>query len=222
MKRTILGLFVLACLGLCIALYVYADRGDTGDGAAMKTVKNSITDFSRSEIETDKDNALPKVSEEKTADKPILLAADTPAKVEAAKPKELAAQAALAELDMDSWDVFELVFLPGVPSYSLNSKVYGIKVGAPISDGNGIVNGIEVSVFTSMTKEVNGLQTAGFFTDAEEVNGVQFSIVNISDKVGGLQLGILNMSEKSGFQIGVLNYIKDGWIPYFPVINFKF
>ncbi len=142
----------------------------------------------------------------------------------AAKPKANVAppQAVLQELDADSWVFFELVFLPGIPSSCLTSNVYGIKVGAPISNGNGLVNGVEASVFTSMTREVNGLQTAGFYTDADEINGVQFSIVNFARKAGGLQLGIVNVSEKSGFQIGLLNYIKDAAIPYLPIINFKF
>jgi hypothetical protein len=123
---------------------------------------------------------------------------------------------------LNDWEFFELAFVPGVPSSSVNSKIYGVKVGAPISSGNGIVDGVEASLFTSMTDNVNGFQTAGFYVDTQKMNGLQFSIVNSADDLGGVQLGIVNMTQKKGFQIGFVNYIKDGMIPFLPVINFKF
>jgi hypothetical protein len=126
------------------------------------------------------------------------------------------------EQTLSEWDFFELVFVPGVPSSSINSKIYGLKVGAPISSGNGIVDGVEASLFTSMTANMNGFQTAGFYVDAQKMNGLQFSIVNFAEDLGGVQLGIVNMTQKKGFQIGLVNYIKDGMIPFFPIINFKF
>lgn len=123
---------------------------------------------------------------------------------------------------LNEWEFFELVFVPGAPSSSLNSKIYGVKVGAPISSGNGIVNGVEASLFTSLTANVSGFQTAGFYVDAQKMKGLQFSIVNFAEDLNGVQLGILNMTQKKGFQIGFVNYIKDGMVPFFPVINFKF
>ena len=123
---------------------------------------------------------------------------------------------------LNDWEFFELVFVPGVPSSSLNSKIYGVKVGAPISGGNGLVDGVEASLFTSLTANVSGFQTAGFYVNAKKINGLQFSIVNSAEEVGGVQLGIVNISQKKGFQIGFVNYIKDGMIPFLPVINFKF
>lgn len=123
---------------------------------------------------------------------------------------------------LNDWEFFELVFVPGTPSSSLNSKIYGVKIGAPISSGNGIVDGVEASLFTSMTAYVNGFQTAGFYAEVQKMNGLQFSIVNFADEIGGIQLGIVNLNRKKGFQIGFVNYIKDGMIPFLPVINFKF
>ena len=134
--------------------------------------------------------------------------------------KEVAAPANVQTLN--DWEFFELVFMPGVPSSSLNSKIYGVKVGAPISSGNGIVDGVEAGLFTSMTANVSGLQTAGFYVDAQKMNGLQFSIVNYTEELAGVQLGLVNLSQKKGFQVGIVNYIKDGMIPFFPVINFKF
>ncbi|MFA6567280.1 MAG: hypothetical protein WCS96_03640 [Victivallales bacterium] len=145
---------------------------------------------------------------------------DDAAAVKQPVKKEVAAPAKAQPLN--DWEFFELVFVPGAPSSSLSSKIYGVKVGAPISSGNGIVDGVEASLFTSMTANVNGFQTAGFYVEAQKMNGLQFSIVNFAEELGGVQLGLVNMSQKKGFQIGVVNYIKDGMIPFFPVINFKF
>lgn len=140
----------------------------------------------------------------------------------AKQPVNKDATAQVQAKPLNDWEFFELVFVPGAPSSSLHSKIYGVKVGAPISSGNGIVDGVEASVFTSLTANVCGFQTAGFYVDAQKMNGLQFSIVNYAEELCGVQLGIVNMSKKGGFQIGVVNYIKDGAIPFFPVINFKF
>ncbi|MFA6290718.1 MAG: hypothetical protein WC637_02990 [Victivallales bacterium] len=123
---------------------------------------------------------------------------------------------------LNDWEFFELVFIPGVPSSSRYSKIYGIKIGAPISGGSGIVDGLEASLFASMTANVNGFQTAGFYVESQKVNGLQFSIVNSADDVGGVQLGIVNIAQKKGFQIGLVNYIKDGAVPFLPIVNFNF
>ncbi len=123
---------------------------------------------------------------------------------------------------LNDWEFFELAIMPGVPSSSLNSKIYGVKAGLPISSGNGIVDGVEAGLFASMTANMNGFQTAPFYVESQKMNGLQFSIVNSAEEVGGVQLGIVNMTQKKGFQIGIVNYVKDGAIPFLPIINFKF
>ncbi len=120
------------------------------------------------------------------------------------------------------WDFFQLVFLPGIPSYAENSLVYGWKLGAPISDGYNKVCGLESAIFSSMTDNVDGMQTSGLFVLSKKMNGLQFSPVNVAnEQLEGCQLGLVNYSEKSGFQIGVANYMKDGFLPFFPIINFS-
>ncbi len=138
------------------------------------------------------------------------------------KPAAAPAAAPAVQADDSAWDFFELVFFPGVPSYSDDSNVYGIKAGAPVSGGKGVVNGVEGSVFASLTERVNGVQASGLYNDAKEVNGLQFSLVNFASEKGWLQLGGVNVSQGKGFQIGIVNYIKDAWIPFLPIINFKF
>ena len=106
-------------------------------------------------------------------------------------------------------------------SDSATVPVNGVKVGAPISDG-ARVNGVEGAVLYAGSTEVNGLQGSLIAASADTVGGLQLSLFNQVRDCCGLQLGIVNMAEGKSFQIGLLNYVKDAWIPYFPVVNFKF
>ena len=38
----------------------------------------------------------------------------------------------------------------------------------------------------------------------------------------GVQLGIVNVSHGKGLQFGLINYVKDGFLPVFPILNFAF
>ncbi len=61
-----------------------------------------------------------------------------------------------------SWTPFQLVFLPGIPDSSMNSTVYGLKLGIPATGGRGLVKGVEASFFYSGTKDVEGCQASWF------------------------------------------------------------
>lgn len=122
----------------------------------------------------------------------------------------------------NDWDFFCLAFFPNVPSSAKHSEVYGVKFGAPISFGMGNVTGVEASVFGSMSYNVDGIQTGVLFCVGKEINGVQASPVCVAKSVNGLQFGLVNISSKEAFQLGVFNYIKDGWCPILPIINFNF
>lgn len=126
------------------------------------------------------------------------------------------------KLRHDDWDFFELTFFPGVPSDSMDSKVYGVKLGLPVSTGKGFVYGVETSPCACMTQNVKGTQLAPLFNDCANMTGLQASVVNVAKSAKGLQLGLVNVATERGFQIGGINYIKDGLIPVLPVINFSF
>ncbi|MDD5699331.1 MAG: hypothetical protein PHH77_12015 [Victivallaceae bacterium] len=122
----------------------------------------------------------------------------------------------------DKWDFVEIGFWFDVPSYTANSQVYGVKVGAPFCSGKGVVNGIETAVFCGATDNINGLQACILCSKSKHLNGIQFSIVNYGEEVNGLQFGIVNVAKKKAFQLGIVNYIEGATFPWMPIINFRF
>ena len=120
------------------------------------------------------------------------------------------------------WDFFGVVFIPGVPSSSNDTNIGGIRIGLPVSGGTNEIRGLEVGAACCWTKDVYGLQTAPFFCISEIVYGLQASPVNIADKVVGMQFGLVNVSKDAKFQLGLLNYIEDGAIPYMIIMNWNF
>ena len=124
--------------------------------------------------------------------------------------------------DEKPWDFFGVVFIPGVPSSSNDSNISGMRVGLPISGGTNKMYGLETAAFCCWTQEVCGLQTAPLFCISEIVYGIQASPVNVADKVVGMQFGIVNISKEATFQLGLVNYIEEGVIPFMIIMNFKF
>lgn len=120
------------------------------------------------------------------------------------------------------WDIFQLGFAFQYPIYQNTVKVNGFRIGAPLCGGTATVNGIEAAFFATDSKEVNGIQTAIFATVGENNSGLQFSIVNKTESNKGLQLGIVNIAKKSAFQIGLINYIEDGLLPFTILFNVNF
>ena len=60
--------------------------------------------------------------------------------------------------------------------------------------------------------------------------GVQLGLANLIDsgirdeeaRCGGLQIGLYNDSDTPGVQIGLLNRNPKAWIPWMPLVNFRF
>lgn len=127
-----------------------------------------------------------------------------------------------AENNDKPWDFFGVVFIPGVPSSSNDSNISGMRVGLPISGGTNQMYGLETAAFCCWTQDVCGLQTAPLFCISETVYGIQASPVNVADKVVGMQFGIVNISKDANFQLGLVNYMKNGALPYMIIMNFKF
>ena len=74
----------------------------------------------------------------------------------------------------------------------------------------------------------DGTLQFGVHNIAIKNNGVQLGLFNRQDESHDepinascwLQIGVLNM-QKYGFQIGLLNYNKNAFVPWFPLINFS-
>lgn len=118
----------------------------------------------------------------------------------------------------DNWTILQLGFLPGAPTDMLTDPVYGIKIGAPISHG-APVWGVEASVLYSGSDEVNGIQCSLIYCEAQKVNGLQLAVVNFVQSCTGLQIGIINSAQDKSIQLGLINHIEKGSLPWFILFN---
>ncbi len=130
---------------------------------------------------------------------------------------------ASAPASSTDWDFVSVAFFPKAPPSADIVDTYGLKLGVPVSYGDSSkVVGAELGMFASTTKNVKGLQAALFYCKADKVSGVQANpIVNIAKTVSGVQAGLINISEGDSFQFGLINYIENSSVPFFPLVNFK-
>ena len=126
-------------------------------------------------------------------------------------------------IDTDKpWDFFGIVFLPGIPSSSDDTNVGGFRVGLPVSGGDGEVAGIEFSAFACWSKKITGIQTAPLFCVSESLTGLQASPVTVAENVDGVQFGIVNISDSAFLQLGLVNHMKNGFLSYTILFNFRY
>ncbi|MBQ7208067.1 MAG: hypothetical protein IJS01_09760 [Lentisphaeria bacterium] len=225
----------------------------------------------------------------------VVSAAGEKAEAVKAAPEEVRESAGDGLRPVDQWTFFQIAFLPHVPSAAMNSNVYGIKSGWPITCGIGRIYGLEASWLYSGTeqakgiqaswvccydktcdglqssfvicinrellrglqatlvysqtgdlmgiqgslvslasdvyglqaglafaraKDVMGFQAAGVCVNGGKLSGVQCNLYGQVNDSNGVQLGIVNVSHGKGVQFGLINYIKDGFLPVFPIFNF--
>lgn len=79
-------------------------------------------------------------------------------------------------LPLDDNTPFQFCIMPGLPTSQVNSNVFGVKAGAPVSYGIGRVYGLEGSVLMSGTAIINGIQTSIVFCKSEIVWGLQATL----------------------------------------------
>jgi hypothetical protein len=102
-------------------------------------------------------------------------------------------------------------------------KFDGLQIGLVINGTNNL-NGVQIGlVLNKVGMESNGVQI-GWGNIAEQVKGVQVGLLsNKAKQVKGFQIGGINYCEKiHGIQIGVINILREGTLPIFPVINASF
>ena len=118
---------------------------------------------------------------------------------------------------------------------STTSRVYGVQMAAFVNIADQ-VEGVQLAAITNATDNVSGLQMSMINVsgnasgvqfglanvDSENLNGCQAGIYNYVKDANGLQFGIINVAKKSSFQFGLINIIEDGWMPFFPLINFSY
>lgn len=156
-----------------------------------------------------------------------------------------------SEFERES-SVFQVGIIDNFPHYTEFSNINGLKLGLPMSSGDGIVNGLEFSLYTSSTKNINGVQFALIANEANNlegvqlgwvnnirktlyglqlfavnistgiVNGLQLGIINYTKRIFGLQVGVVNYAKDKGTQIGGINIIENGWLPVTLLFNISY
>jgi hypothetical protein len=96
--------------------------------------------------------------------------------------------------------------------------------------GVGIVNlsygdasGVQLALTNSVDGRFRGLQTALANVNEGDLSGIQLGGLNVTEDGSGMQLGLWNRaSSLKGVQLGLININANGFLPFFPFINFGF
>ena len=91
------------------------------------------------------------------------------------------------------------------------------------NEAEDVLAGCQIGIYnTAGRADVLGVQV-GLWNEALSIRGVQAGVINIANAVTGFQVGLINRSESLyGVQIGVVNVIREGELPFLPVINVGF
>lgn len=142
---------------------------------------------------------------------------------EKAAPAENAAAVEPAPAGQEfEWDIFQLGFWFGNPKYQDTIGASGFRIGAPFCGGKAPVYGIEGALLGAGSDEVSGIQFGLCFAQADTVNGLQAAFYTDTREVNGVQIGIVNFARTRSFQIGLVNVIEGGFLPWCILFNFKF
>lgn len=124
------------------------------------------------------------------------------------------------QLFNEDWDIYGMrlnLF------YAKNRDIWGMDLGLGVNESRDIY-GIQMTGILNSIRDLYGIQIAGVVNDASnKMKGIQMSIVNLAKVSTGVQVGMVNYTEQmDGMQFGLLNIIKDGWLPFFPILNISF
>ena len=118
---------------------------------------------------------------------------------------------------------------------SATDYVNGVQI-APLANLTNNIDGVQISLINCIRENsaslniglinvayfnTSGLQIGGFNMTGKETTGIQLGCYNFSEtQSDGAQLGILNIANKKGLQFGLINIIKDSYIPCLPLFNY--
>lgn len=138
----------------------------------------------------------------------------------------------VSEAARQRWKILSWGIWFDIPRSVNRTNVDGVKVGLPISSGRVRVHGLEISLFCSATDRVSGMQLAPVNL-CKQMGGFQMAFVNVARRRSevfqlglvntsgsGTQVGLVNVADRAGFQFGLLNFNSEGFLPFFPIINF--
>lgn len=96
---------------------------------------------------------------------------------------------------------------------------YGVQASGPFCYASEHLSGIQASL-VNISGEHYGIQ-AGVVNISKPFTGFQTGAVNIVEKIDGLQFGAFNYSKGKAVQMGFINIIEDGWLPFTLIFNIK-
>jgi hypothetical protein len=104
----------------------------------------------------------------------------------------------------------------------VRENVTGVGAGiVNLSYGN--ASGLQVALVNSVDGHFRGLQAALGNVNEGSLSGIQIGALNVSDEGSGMQLGLFNQATSlKGIQFGLININANGFLPFFPIINFGF
>jgi len=97
-------------------------------------------------------------------------------------------------------------------------SINGFQPGAVNVAGG--INGLQLAVLCNVSQDVFGMQ-CGVANYAKDLSGVQLSVANVAGGGDGMQIGLVNVGFRRGIQFGLINYIRDGWFPFCPFVNYS-
>ena len=119
--------------------------------------------------------------------------------------------------------------------YGGNNRITGVDLGFASTSDNcsalqiNLLNmvserysGVQVGVF-NLCGESRGCQVGLLNTTDQNASGLQVALINSTIEMTGVQVGLINITDfMIGFQIGIVNIIRESIVPFFPIVNFCF
>ena len=97
-----------------------------------------------------------------------------------------------------------------------------IRAGIPVCGGDAAVCGFEIGILGASSDEVSGFQWGVLAAISKKINGLALGLFTMTDVGNGVQIGVVNVAKERGVQIGLLNFIEDSSLSFFPFVNVKF
>jgi hypothetical protein len=128
-----------------------------------------------------------------------------------------------AETVKSNWTPIQFAIWKPVQVVDENYDVYGLRIN--IFYGlNKDIRGVDIGLVINEALSLYGVQMSMFLNRVTEgMLGMQFGLINKAGRVGGIQIGLINDTKNlAGLQFGLLNINRNGWLPFFPMMNIGF
>jgi hypothetical protein len=108
--------------------------------------------------------------------------------------------------------------------YGKNTSVRVVDIGLVNHTTSGMSKGLGWGLVNLANADFTGIQLGTVNMVEGSFEGFEWGFVNYTKNAEGLQLGVVNYTEKlHGLQVGLVNIIKqDGFMPFFPFVNWSF